>query len=313
MLPARPTVRSRFSGWARRQTRLELGWALALFATVAFSFAPPVARFAIVGGFDSTTLLLARMILATTLFAAVLAATDLHKLRLPQSGLSAAVLVGAVNAGGMIFFFASLGRLEASLGAMILALSPPMVLSLLALRGERLTRRHLVRLGLALVGVYLLIGPTGQVDWIGAALALAATFLFALQMALTQWTLVAYPTRTVAFYVTASMTLFVAAYWLFLGAPWAAPSPAGWAAVLILAIVSTLLARLAYFAAMGHIGGAQMALFGPLETLLSVIWSIIFLNEQLAPLQLLGGALILASALLAVKRLGRVNLRFPRR
>jgi drug/metabolite transporter (DMT)-like permease len=91
------------------------------------------------------------------------------------------------------------------------------------------------------------------------------------------------------------------------------PTPAGWVAVLILALVSTLLARLAYFSAMGRIGGAQMALFGPLETLLSVIWSIIFLNEQLAPLQLVGGALILVSALLAVKRLGRVNLRFPRR
>jgi drug/metabolite transporter (DMT)-like permease len=313
MLPARPTVRSRLSGWARRQTRLNLGWALAVFATVAFSFAPPVARFAIVGGFDSTTLLLARMILATSFFAIVLAATDLQKLRLPRAGLAAAALVGAVNAVGMTLFFAALGQLEASLSAMILALSPPMVLSLLALRGERLTQRHLVRLALALMGVYLLIGPTGQVDWVGATLALTATFLFALQMALTQWTLIAYPTRAVAFYVTASMTFFVAIYWLFLGAPWTMPTPAGWVAVLILALVSTLLARLAYFSAMGRIGGAQMALFGPLETLLSVIWSIIFLNEQLAPLQLVGGALILVSALLAVKRLGRVNLRFPRR
>ncbi|HHY57543.1 MAG TPA: DMT family transporter [Chloroflexi bacterium] len=313
MLPARPTVRSRFSGWAHRQLRLEVGWALALFATVAFSFAPPVARFAILGGFDSTTLLLTRMILATTLFAGVLAITDRQHLRLPRAGVTATTWVGAVNAGGMILFFASLGRLEASLSAMILALSPPMVLSLLALRGERLTRRHLVRLALALTGVYLLIGPTGQVDWIGAALALGATFLFALQMAMTQWTLVAYPTRTVAFYVTATMTLFVAIYWLLLGAPWTAPTPTGWAAVFMLAIVSTLLARLAYFAAMGRIGGAQMALFGPLETLLSVIWSILFLNEQLAPLQLVGGVLILISALLAMKRLGRVNLRFPRR
>lgn len=313
MSSVRTTMGSRLSGWAHRQTRLDRGWALALFATVAFSFAPPVARFAIVGGFDSTTLLLVRMILTSSLFAVVLTATDLQKLRLPRAGVAAAVLVGAVNASGMVLFFGSLGRLEASLGAMILALSPPMVLTLLALRGERLTRRHLVRLGLALVGVYLLIGPTGQVDWVGAAMALAATFLFALQMALTQWTLIAYPTRTVAFYVTASMTLFVALYWLFLGAPWTTPTPAGWVAVLILAIVSTLLARLAYFAAMGHIGGAQMALFGPLETLLSVIWSILFLSEQLAPLQLVGGALILASALLAVKRLGRVNLRFPRR
>lgn len=313
MLPTRPTVRSRFDGWARQQVRLNPGWALALFATVAFSFAPPVARFAIVGGFDSTTLLLVRMLLATTLFAVVLAATDRARLRLPRAGLIAAVLVGAVNAGGMVLFFAALGQLEASLSAMILALSPPIVLSLLALRGERLTRRHLVRLGLALVGVYLLIGPTGQVNWFGAALALAATFLFALQMALTQWTLVAYPTRAVAFYVTATMTGFVALYWLFLGAPWAAPTPIGWAAVLILAIVSTLIARLAYFAAMGRIGGAQMALFGPLETLLSVIWSIVFLNEQLTLWQWVGGTLILVSALLAVQRLGRVNLRFPRR
>lgn len=313
MLPARPTVRSRFDGWARQQARLNPGWALALLATVAFSFAPPVARFAIVDGFDSTTLLLVRMLLATTLFAVVLAATDRKRLRLPRAGLSAAVLVGAVNAIGMIFFFAALGQLEASLSAMILALSPPIVLSLLALRGERLTRRHLVRLGLALVGVYLLIGPTGHVNWFGAALALAATFLFALQMALTQWTLVAYPTRAVAFHVTASMTSFVALYWLFLGAPWVAPTPTGWAAVLILAIVSTLIARLAYFTAVGRIGGAQMALFGPLETLLSVIWSLIFLNEQLTPLQWVGGVLILVSALLAVQRLGRVNLRFPRR
>jgi len=280
---------------------------------VAFSVAPPIVRFAIVGGFDSTTLLLTRMLLATTMFSITLAATDRQKLRLPLPGLAASALVGIVNASGMIFFFLALGYLEASLGSMILALSPPIVLSLLALRGERLTRRHLVRLGLAMIGVYLLVGPSGQVNVVGLALALIATFFFSLQTALTQWTLVAYPTRTVAFYVTASMTFFVAIYWLFLGAPWTAPTPAGWVAVLILAIVSTLLARLAYFAAMGRIGGAQMALFGPLETLLSVIWSILFLNEQLAPLQLVGGALILVSALLAVKRLGRVNLRFPRR
>ena len=299
--------------WAHSQLHLNWGWALALFATIAFSFAPPVARFAIVGGFDSTTLLLVRMILATSLLALALVVTDYQKLRLPRTGFGATTLVGAVNAGGMIFFFASLSYLDASLGAMILALSPPIVLSLLALRGERLTRRHLVRLALALAGVYLLIGPTGQVDWFGAALALTATFLFALQMALTQWMLATYPTRAVAFYVTAAMTLFVATYWLYLDAPWTMPTPAGWAAVLILAIISTVLARLAYFAAMGRIGGAQMALFGPLETLLSVVWSILFLHETLAPLQLAGGALILASALLAMQRLGRVNLRLPRR
>lgn len=313
MATAYLSFRTRFRAWARSQHSFHPGWVLALFATVAFSFAPPIVRFAILGGFDATTLLLVRMFFATVLFGAALAMTDPQNLRLPWRGFAASALVGAVNAAGMLVFFTALGLLEASLASMILALSPPMVLSLLVLRGERLTRRHFVRLGLALVGVYLLVGPSGQVNWTGVALAVFATFLFSLQMALTQWTLVAYPTRTIAFYVTASMTVFVAVYWFFRGAPWTSPGVEGWVAVLVLVIVSTFIARLAYFAAMGRIGGAQVALLGPLETLLSVAWSILFLHERLAAVQLLGGALILASALLAVQRLGRVNLRLPRR
>jgi len=87
----------------------------------------------------------------------------------------------------------------------------------------------------------------------------------------------------------------------------------GWLAVIALAIVSTYIARLAFFAAVGAIGGAQVSLLGPVETLLSVTWSVLFLQERLTLWQWLGGGLILISALLAVQRLGRVNLRLPRR
>ena len=291
----------------------EIGWALALLSTFCFSFAPPVARFAILGGFDSTALLAVRMVIATTLFGVTLAVTDRQKLRMPRRGLLAATVVGAVNAAGMILFFFGLTFLEASLSSMILALGPAMVLSLLALRGEALTRRHLVRLGLALVGVYLLIGPTGTMNWAGAGITLLATFFFALQMALTQWTLIGYPARSVMFYVTGTMTLFVVGWWLVRGAVWSAPSAGGWAAVLVLTVVSTYLARIGYFNALARIGSSQMALLGPLETLLSVIWSILFLHEGLGAWQIAGGVLILVSALLAVRRFGAIRLRLPRR
>jgi drug/metabolite transporter (DMT)-like permease len=299
---------------ARASSRsVALGWALALGSTVAFSFAPPVARAAILGGMDSNQLLMLRMLIATTLFGVTLAVTARHNLRLPRQAMGSAILVGAINAAGMILFFLSLNYLEASLGSMIIALSPPLVLSMLALRGEHLTRRHLVRLGLALAGVYLLISPSGEVNWFGALLALVATFFFSLQMALTQWTLVNYPVRSVVFYVTATMTLFVVAWWLLQGAVWTQPSLDGWLEVLMLAVVSTYFARLGYYASIALIGSSQLALLGPLETMLSVLWSVLFLHEQLAAWQLLGGVLILASALLAVQRLGRVNLRLPRR
>lgn len=304
VLPAGDTSASR---------AVALGWSLALASTVAFSFAPPVARAAIVGGIDSNQLLMLRMVIATSLFGVTLALTARESFRMPRAALGAAVLAGIVNSIGMILFFLSLNYLEASLAAMIIALSPPMVLSLLALRGERLTRRHLVRLGLALAGVYLLISPSGAVNWAGAAMALVATFFFALQMAMVQWTLVGYPVRGVVFYVTGAMTVFIVLWWLAQGAVWVMPDPVGWFEILVLAVLSTYVARLGYYGAIGLIGSGQLALLGPLETLLSVIWSVLFLHERLAPWQVAGGILILASALLAIERLGRIRLRYARR
>lgn len=285
------------------------GWVLALFATLCFSVAAPVARAAILAGFDATSLLAARMVLATFLLAAAIAAVNPARLKIDGPGLRMASLVGLLNGVGMLCFFWALNFVEASLVSMIISLSPLFVLSLLALRGERVTYRHGVRLVLALSGVYLLIGPSGNIHWGGFGLAFFAVMLFSLQMALIQWYLPAYDSRTVVFYVTGSMTLVVLAGWWLMGAHWAAPGWGGWLAVAVLAVVSTFLSRLAYFAAVAILGSGQLALLGPLETLLTIVWSTLFLHEQLTWLQMVGGLLILLSAALAIQRLGRARQR----
>ena len=63
-----------------------IGWILALLSVVAFSFAPPVARSAILGGFDSNALLMMRMVIGTVLFGVTFAAADRGKLRLSRPG-----------------------------------------------------------------------------------------------------------------------------------------------------------------------------------------------------------------------------------
>ncbi len=289
------------------------GWMLALFATLCFSVAAPVARAAILAGFDATSLLAARMVLATFLLAATIAAVNPARLKIDGPGLRMASLVGLLNGLGMLCFFWALNFVEASLVSMIISLSPLFVLSLLALRGERVTYRHGVRLVLALSGVYLLIGPSGQIGSpLGAGgfgLAFFAVMLFSLQMALVQWYLPAYDSRTVVLYVTGSMTLVVLAGWWFMGAHWEMPGWGGWLAVVVLAVVSTFLSRLAYFAAVAILGSGQLAMLGPLETLLTIVWSTLFLHEQLTWLQMVGGVLILLSAALAIQRLGRARQR----
>jgi drug/metabolite transporter (DMT)-like permease len=293
--------------------RVRFGWVMALLSTLGFSLAPPIAKAAITGGMDPTTLLTMRLILSTFLLGGALLSNG-APLAIDRRGLWVAGGAGLANGVGMITFFWALTRIQASVGSMIFSLSPLVVLLMLAWRGERLTRRHALRLALGLAGVYLLIGPgslsAGGTDWIGVGLVLVTIVTFALHLALIQWSLQGYDAHTVTFYVVAGMTLVSFAFWLFQGAEWHDPGWQGWLAIVALAVASTWLARLALFAAVRSLGSGQIALLTPLETFLTVLWSVLFLGEWLTTWQWLGGALILLSALLAVRRLGRTQRPF---
>ncbi|MGL4648115.1 MAG: DMT family transporter [Caldilineaceae bacterium] len=191
---------------------------------------------------------------------------------------------------------------------MLFSVSPLFVLTVLAIKGEPVTRRHVVRLLLALAGIWLLIGPGGQVDPIGVLLISVSVVAFGAQILFIQFFLRGYDARAVTLYMTLGMAVGISGFWMMQGAPAVAPSPAGWVAILVLVVVSTFLSRLAFFGAIARIGGAQVALLTPLEIMLTVIWSLAFLGERLVPLQWLGGALVMASALLAIERLGRVRV-----
>jgi drug/metabolite transporter (DMT)-like permease len=209
-------------------------------------------------------------------------------------------------------YFWALSLLDASIAAMLFAVSPLFTLGVLALGGEPLTRRNLLRMFLALSGVYLLIGPGGDVNPLGVLLIGVSVVAFGLQVVLIQWYLRGYDARTITLYMTAGMWMGLSIFWLVQGMPWVSPGYLGWAAILVLAVVSTYLARLALFGAVARIGGAQVAMMTPLEILLTVIWSLLFLGERLTTLQWLGGLLILASAALAVQWLGHWPARLRR-
>lgn len=284
-----------------------VGWAYGLIATLAFSVAPPIARAAILEGMNPTAMLVVRMALATLLLGLTIAVTNRKLLWADWRCTLIALAAGAGNGVGMLSYFWALTRMHASIVSMLFSVSPLFVLGLLALRGEKVTYRHLARLALALGGMYLLIGPGGDVDLVGVLLVSISIVAFGVQLVLIQWYLAGYDARTVTFYIAAAIVTVIVAWWLINGRPWSAPGVRGWLAVLVLAVVSTYLARLTFFAAIGRIGGGQMALLTPLEILLTVMWSILFLGERLSPLQWWGSVLILGSAALAIQRVGRAS------
>jgi drug/metabolite transporter (DMT)-like permease len=284
-----------------------LGWTLALGSTAAQSIVTPLARSVILGGLSPTLLLLIRLSLATLLLAVTLLFFDRRRLLIDRRGLGLVSFIGIISGIEICCFFWSLAFVDASMASMIKSVQPLAVLIFLQFGGEHLTRRHLLRLLLAFAGVYLLIGPGGQVAPMGLFLLFISIVFYAAQLVFAQWYLRDYDTGTVTIYLLALMTGVVAVWWGVEGAPWRNPSPYDWWVILILVIVSTYFARLALYGAVWRIGSGQVSLLWPLQIFLSILFSILLLGEQLSLIQWLGGILVLASALMAIQRLGSVR------
>jgi len=274
-------------------------WIMAFLATLAYSTGSPIARFLYSGGMSPTAMLAVRYLLATLLLAITLRLRWSDQLKIDRRGLLICMLAGLVNGLSTLAYFWGLSRMSASISSMLFTVYPLIMLGILALRGERFTLRSGARVLLGIGGVYLLVVPGGEIDALGVLLVLLAAASFALSLAIVQWYLPGYSSMTVAYYTGVSITAVVTAFWLGQGAQWSSPGWQGWLAILFMTVVGTYLARLSMFKAVRGFGSFQMSLFSPLETLLTITWSMLFLGERLTLTQFLGGGLIILSMLLA--------------
>ncbi|NJN83450.1 MAG: DMT family transporter [Caldilineaceae bacterium] len=279
-----------------------VGWSLAFGSMFASGLVTPLARGVVVGGMDPISLLLARLLLAMILLAGTLAVVSPARFRIEARAFWRIAGVGLIAGVEICCFFWSLSFVDASMTAMIKSTQPLVVLLLLTVGGERLTRRHILRVLLSMIGIYLLIGLGGRVAPFGLFLLMLSMLLYALQLVFTQWWLSGYDVGTLTLYLTGVMTVVIAGWWAVQGAHWHDPGRTGWIVIVVLAVVSTYLARLALYAAIARIGSGQIALLWPLQTLTIIFISVLFLDERFTLIQGCGGLLILASALLAINR-----------
>jgi drug/metabolite transporter (DMT)-like permease len=294
-----------------RPSASTIGWSATLLSTLCFSIAAPIGTALINLGLDPTTILVLRFWLALALLFLTLRLSAPDKLRLPRRALLGVAVAGPSIGVGVLLYFWSLTRLHTSIAAMLIALEPLITLLMLALRGERFTYRILIRLGLGLVGVYFLVGLQGSADWVGVLMVLGTAVLSSFHTVSLQWFLGDQDGRAVTTYIVLFMALTISAYWLIQRPPLTPVPWQGWLGAAALAVFSTYGARLLLFAGVKRLGGGQVALLAPVETMFTVIFSVIFLGDRLSAAQAVGGVFILASAVLAVERLRRARVPSP--
>jgi len=236
-----------------------------------------------------------------TLFAALLlflitAIINRKYLYIYPAGLIGCSLAGLLNGVGSIFYYAALARISASLGQLLYSLYPLFVAVILFLDSQPPSRLTVFRIFLATVAVFLLTrSPEGGIDIVGVFEMLIASVLYAVHLPINQRVLYDIPAPTVTLYTLFAMSLVV--FPAFLLFDHTVPQAGTWWPIIGLTIV-TFLARLSLFSGVKHLGGMQTALLGLLELLVTLGFSIVWLQETLTGPQWLGAAILCSSTLL---------------
>jgi len=296
---------------AEERRRNSLGVACVVGSAVAFGAMVILARLAFASGADSVTLLALRFAIASLLMLSML---RIRAKAMPRgSTLGALIALGALGYGGQaITYFTALSLAPAGVAALLLYLHPALVAVLAAMfLRERLTRRKLVALMLALIGTTLTVVPAISGDAIAGAPQVAVGMAFAVASAAFYAVYIvgaaALATRSEAaamsaVVITSAAIVFIAAM-LVRGPHWP-HTLVGWAAIAGIALLCTVVAITLYFAGLERIGPVRASTLSTIEPLCAVVFAASVLGEALAPVQLAGGALILVGAVGIAKARG---------
>ncbi|MEY2447093.1 MAG: hypothetical protein QOH79_569 [Acidimicrobiaceae bacterium] len=277
-----------------------VGVVLAILGAISYGVTVVVGRDLAAAGFGPVTSLGFRFAVGAALLAAVVRARRVP-LFVSQRVVVIGLGLGVLYAVESTMFFSALERGTAAAVSLVFYVYPAVVTVIELLRGrERPHRATFAALGLSLCGTAIVVVGGGRVSITSAgvvfALGAAATF---------------------AAYLLAGRELgrsidpMVMACWVSIGAALAnlgrgaasgsLVSPSDRMAEFALYGVSTALAFTLMFAAMSRIGASRVAVVMTLEAVASVVLAAVFLGESVNVSQAVGGAAVLAAAVVIAR------------
>lgn len=258
------------------------------------------ARLAYASGVDIPTLLLIRFTLAAVLMWTIFLAKGM---RLPKGkGIVMLVAMGAIGYAGQAFsYFTALTLASAGLVSLLLYLYPAIVaiLSRIVFR-HSLTRIQIAAVVVALVGSVLTIGKAGDGKPLGIFFGILAAFMYSGYI-LTGSRFPKDVTPTASTTVITSAAAMTYAVVVAVKGFHPPGTRTGWLAVVVIAIVCTVLAILFFFEGLERVGAVRASVFSTLEPVFTVVLAAIVLGEAITPMRVLGGALIVGAVLLLAR------------
>lgn len=302
---------------------LVLGILLTIVSAFGFGSGALFAKPVYAAGVDWLTLMTWRFTLGATLSWLWVAASPGGRAAvktLNRRAVYVALALGILYTGNSSTYFAGLETVPASLAALIVYVYPAIVAVLTLRFGRRLEgRRAWGSLALALAGVALAVGTLDAATAppiSGLALMAASPLIYSFWIVLSARLAGerqsgvgqggaggaegAHPLAAGAVMMTATAT----AFWisaLAVGRPVlpAQIPPEAWGGIAGVGVVATFVAIQAFYAGAHRIGAARASLVSTVEPIWTIALAGILFGERLSPIQLFGGAMILAGVVIA--------------
>lgn len=165
---------------------------------------------------------------------------------------------------------------------------------------EPLTPMRVFALALSLSGIFVMVGSPGAATLhpAGVALALAAAVLYAVYVPVIGALERGLPRRATATWMSLGAAAILLPITLAMGDLTVSLQRTAWMAIVILALVSTVLAFLAFLAGLRVLGPVRTAIVSTVEPFFTALLGAWLLGQPLARTTLLGGALIAGAVIL---------------
>ncbi len=283
-----------------------LGAALCLASAVGFGLLAVFGKLAFDAGVGVITLLFVRFVFAAPiLWAAALrrraALAEAH-----ARTLLAALALGAVGYAMQAgLYFAALERMDASLLSLLLYTYPAFVtVAAIALGRETPSRRRIGALLVSSAGVGLVLAGAGGggFDWLGAAMGVGAALSYTGYILVSDRVGGRLDPLPLSALVTTGAAVTFGVAGAATGSLDAGFASEGWIWLAALALVSTVTPIVLFFAGLRRVGPSMAAILSTLEPPVTVAFAFVVFGESLTPVQLAGGALVLAAVVVLQTR-----------
>ena len=300
---------------AQVDRRPALGYATYLVAATLFALNGSVSKILLLGGVPWQRLSQLRVTLAFVILLLVVALVRRSGLRLRRAEVGRLAVYGILGiAATQSLYFLGIQKLAVGVALLIEFTAPIMVaLWFRFVMREPVRDRVFLALLLALVGLAMVaqvwagfsLDAIGVVASFGAAVALALYYVLGEKLvvdrdpvSLTMW----------GFFFATVFWAVVQPWWSF---PWETlditaqplgaegPTVPGWALISYMVVLGTVVPFALVLQSLRHLRATQASVVGMTEPVIASLIAFVLLGEVLTPVQVLGGAVVLAGVLLA--------------